>query len=294
MIRRERGFALILVIWALVLMLSLATGFALAVRHETRVAIDAVALARVEAARIAALNQTLYNLNLEDSDARWQADGAPHLVTWQDAQITLRVRSESGRIDLNRAPRELLQGLFEVCLPEANAEALADAVADWRDRDDRALPQGAESADYAAAGYPYGPSNQRFQSVHELSQVLGFDAIKLDAVLPYLTIYSGQPRVNALSADRLALAAVPDLSIGEAEAFIAARDAALAAGNQPPVSILQGGRRYIETKISNRAIAVDIEVRLKDTAPRREQVVLRLGRKRSYEILTRRRGNPSS
>ena len=47
--RGAGGFALILVIWALVLLTSLATGFALAIRHEIRVAGDMASIAQAEA-----------------------------------------------------------------------------------------------------------------------------------------------------------------------------------------------------------------------------------------------------
>ena len=62
--QRAGGFALILVIWALVLLTSLATGFALAIRHEIRVSGDMASIAQAEATATAALHATA-DRNLE-------------------------------------------------------------------------------------------------------------------------------------------------------------------------------------------------------------------------------------
>ena len=60
--RGAGGFALILVIWALVLLTSLATGFALAIRHEIRVAGDLASIAQAEATTSATLHAAAFML----------------------------------------------------------------------------------------------------------------------------------------------------------------------------------------------------------------------------------------
>jgi general secretion pathway protein K len=285
--KAEHGFALILVIWSLVMMTSLATGFAMAVRHETRVAQDAVAGLEADAAMTAALNYALHALNLRDREARWLADGRVHVIPWGDATVTVQIRSESGKADINRAPREVLEGLIGQSLPDAPAAEMVDALIDWRDRDERPLPQGAERDDYLAAGYSYGPANAPFESVHELSQVMGFDGERMSALLPYITVYSRRPRINAMSADLLTLIAVPGVSPLDAEQFITQRDDAITEDRSPPTGLLKSGKRYLDMHLDNKVITMDIEVRLKDTPPRAEQVILQLGADRYYEVLAR-------
>ena len=284
---QDRGFALILVIWSLVLLSSLAGGFAFAVRHEARVAADMESIARTEAAATAALHTAVLALGTTDREDRWQADTQAHQVPWPAATITVRVQSESGRIDINRSPRELLAGLFSQLFPDADPDALADAVVDWRDRDDRPGPAGAEQDAYIQAGYTYTPPNNAFDSVSELSQVIGFNGEMVDEAGPYLTIYSQQPRINITSAELLVLAAVPGIDRDMAEAFIAQRERVLAQGGTLDHTPLRTGMRYLDTRPSGKFLSLDIEVRLDEGLGRREHAVIRLDRARGYRLLAR-------
>lgn len=284
---RNRGFALILVIWSLVLLASLATGFSHAVRHETRVATDMSAIARAEAAATAALHTAVLALASSDREARWQADSKAHAIPWPTATITVRVQSESGRIDINRSPPELLVGLFSQLIPDSDPEALADALIDWRDKDDIPGPTGAEEEDYLKAGYTYGPSNGPFYSVNELSQVMGFDSKIMELIKPYLTVHSRQPRINAASADLVVLAAVPEIDQATAQAFIEQREKALADGGELDYTLLRNARRYLDTRRGNKLFALDTEVRLNDGLKRREHAVIQLNRRRGFTLLAR-------
>ena len=58
-------------------------------------------------------------------------------------------------------------------LDEPSAARLVDAIGDWKDADDLRRPNGAEAADYQAAGSPYLPANALFETVPELQRVLG-------------------------------------------------------------------------------------------------------------------------
>lgn len=285
--RRQRGFALVLVIWSLIVLTSLATGFALAVRQEIRVAGDVAAIARAEAVATAALHATALALNSPDPEARWQADTRTHQIPWPDAQVSVRVSSESGRIDLNRAPRELLLGLFEQFSPAETAERLTDALIDWRDRDDEAGPAGAEAREYARAGYRYGPANGPLNSVSELKRVLGFDARIVETVMPYLTVHSRRPRINVLSADLVVLLSVPEMDRETAWTLITERERALAEGGRMDLTAFRSGRRYLEARPNDRILAVDIDVRLDDGLRRRERAVIALNRLRGYLLLAR-------
>ena len=285
--RREQGFALILVIWALVLLSSLAGGFAYAVRHEIRVAGDMEAIMRAEAIATAVLNTAVLALSNTDPEQRWRVDSQTHLIPWPGASSQVTVRSESGRIDINRAPRELLAGLFSQLLTDADPDALADAIIDWRDSDSRPGPAGAELNAYLQAGYRYGPSNSPFNSVNELSQVIGFNSGMLDVASDYLTVYSRQPRVNASSADLVVLAAVPGIDRDKAAAFIAHRAQVLAEGGELDYTPLGTGRRFLDTRPGGKYLSLDIEVVLDEGLKRREHAVIQLDRKRGYRLLTR-------
>ncbi len=285
--RHSKGFALILVIWAMIVLTGIASGFAFAVRHETRAAGDTVDLAHAEAAATAALNTAVLALAATDTDTRWRADGQLHRIEWRDAMVDVRVRAESGRINLSLAPAELLVGLFALVLPEADATALAHALVDWRDRDDDRQPQGAEESDYTKAGYGYTPPNRPLASVHELSQVMGFGRDHIETLRPYVTVYGRQPRINAASADAMTLAAIPGIELETARTFVIHRDQMLTDGGTLDYTALRNGRRYLDTRPDYRLVSVDTEVRLPSGLTRREQAVVQLDSKRGYTLLSR-------
>ena len=285
---RDSGFAMILVIWALVALSSLAAGFVLGTRHEIHLARDAVPEVERNAAIIGALNYAFLSLNLKDPQRRWLADGQLHEIPWHDGiSLRARVRSEGGKIDINRAPRELIEGLIEGLLPDMPVKAMTDALIDWRDSDERPLPEGAEADRYAKAGYRYTPPNRPFQSVHELTQVMGFDSDSVDRLLPYITVLSRQSRIEPLSAGLAVLLAIPGVEEGDARSFAEMRNAGSMNLNRLPYQVLKAGSRFISTGMHNKTIGVDIEVRLGDTDAVVEQVIAQMGPDRYYHIVAR-------
>jgi general secretion pathway protein K len=54
-------------------------------------------------------------------------------------------------------------------------------------------PNGAEAADYRAAGMEWGPKNAPFEEITELQQVLGMTMPIYKEVAPLLTVYSTYP-----------------------------------------------------------------------------------------------------
>ena len=285
--RGAGGFALILVIWALVLLTSLATGFALAIRHEIRAAGDLASIAQAEATTSATLHAAAFMLSLAEPTDRWKADKQWRKLPWPDADIGVRVQSESGKIDINLAPRELLAGLFTQFMSPARSEALTDALLDWRDGDDDPEPSGAEQKAYSRAGYTYGPANASFNSVNELGRVLGFDYPTVELLKPYLTVHSKRPRINVLGADAVVLMATPGIDREIATMLLAQRDRVLAEGGRMDFAELRNGWRYLESRANDRLLSVDIDVLLPNGFRRREHAVIRLHRTRGYNLLAR-------
>ena len=109
----------------------------------------------------------------------------------------------------------------------------------------------------------------------------------VETAKPYLTVHSRQPRINAISADLVVLAAVPEVGQDSAQAFIEQREIALAGDGDLDYSLLSKGRRYLDTRRDNRLYALDLEVRLNDGLMRREHAVVRLNRRQGYTLLAR-------
>ncbi|GAM96824.1 general secretion pathway protein K [alpha proteobacterium U9-1i] len=122
-------------------------------------------------------------------------------LVFEDARGGRVFRQDAaGLVDVNRAPPETLARLFlAIGVESAEAVALADRVADWRDEDTLARINGAEAEEYAEAGVLL-PANRAFSTEGELALVLGMGAETLHCVLPYLTIYSGQADIDVAAA----------------------------------------------------------------------------------------------
>ncbi len=103
------------------------------------------------------------------------------------------------------------------------AARIVDAILDWRDPDDLRRPNGAESADYRAAGRKYGPSNAPFESVGEFGRVLGVTPELYRRVAGSLTVYSRQAGINPNTAPREVLLALPNATADLVDQYVATR-----------------------------------------------------------------------
>jgi general secretion pathway protein K len=125
------------------------------------------------------------------TDARiFHTDGTVYAWQFANRRVHISIKDEASKIDLNTAPEALLAALFAaVGVNRGKAQSLAAAIADFRDADNMPRPQGAEEAEYRAAGLSWGPKNAPFQTVEELQQVLGVTPEVYDRAAPDLTTY---------------------------------------------------------------------------------------------------------
>jgi general secretion pathway protein K len=243
-VHSQSGLALIAVLWLTVLLTVIASGFAFSMRSEVLAARNALSVAQARAAADGAVERMFFELlRPREIPEVWRADGAGH--AWQDheAAITAVAVDESAKIDLNAAPDALLKGLLQnVGGQDAEtAQRLVEAIADWRDADDLRRPNGAEAADYRAAGLKYGPANGQFAVVGELQRVLGMTPALFARIGDSLTVHSRRPGINVATASRDALLAIPGTTAEMIDAFIAQRSEARASKLPlPPFPAAQG------------------------------------------------------
>lgn len=216
---RERGAALLLVLWLLVLLTGLISVFALTARTE---GLQGRYLGRSTQARYAAesgLEVAALHLQGEDPAQRWIPDGRAYDFSFEGQHIRVKVIDESAKVDLNVAAPELLVGLLlAVGVEPERARQLSGAIQDWRDGDDLINAEGgAEDPQYESAGLPYGAKDRQFETVSELRLVLGIDAALFARLQPYVTVYTGLARPNPAFAAPVVLKALglPDAQVGQ-------------------------------------------------------------------------------
>jgi general secretion pathway protein K len=252
----------VIVIWAIALMAVLLGSFAVIARTEnleSRHVFDTVA-ARYDAE--VGLERAVFELRNTDPAQRWVADGRPYEFDFNGARVTVEVTDESGMIDLNTADGVMLTSLFVSVGVDLNrAQALADAIQDWRDPDDLPREQGAEANEYRAAGLSWVPRNAPFQTTSEVQQVFGMDYDLYQKIEPAITIYSsGGGTPNAAFAPLEALRALPNMTDDYARQIIELRQSMVPGqpGAQPlllpdgtPIVANGGGLTY---SVKSRAV----------------------------------------
>ncbi len=234
--RRERGVALVLVMWVAILLTVIASSFIYEARTDMLVVRNSVSMARAEAATGAAVHRAIFELYRADNapDA-WRRDGAVREWTYEGIPIRIELRDESGKIDVNTAADPLLRGLLlSVGLTEDDAAKLLDAILDWRDPDTLKRANGAEEPEYRAAGLTYRPANAPFQAIEELQLVLGMRPHIYRRIAPLVTVFSRQTGINSTLASRDVLLAIPGVTTAVVDAYVARREEARAAGQPIP------------------------------------------------------------
>ena len=222
---RQSGIAVIMVLWLTIMLTVIASGFAFSMRSEALSARNALSLAQTRTAADGAVERMAYELSRPRMAVSWLADGIEH--TWKEGDMTLTASAvdESSRIDVNAAPEPLLRGLIENVggVDRETAARIADAIQDWRDPDELRRSNGAEAADYQSAGLKQKPSNAPFETVSEVSRVMGVTPALFARISDSLTVHSRQPGINPTLASRDVLLALPSATPDLVDAYLQQR-----------------------------------------------------------------------
>lgn len=255
--RRQGGIALVLVMWVLALLTVMALSLTLSQRTESALSENHVAAARFRMLADAAIAYAAWHFidtaptdaglepGQEETATQWLPDGTPQRWHFAGADLTLTVTNESSRIDLNDADQPLLSNLLKVLgVEDEQATALAAAIVDWRDEDDLTTLDGAEDADYRAAGHAIGAKDEPFATVEELRQVLGMTEEIYRRLAPEVTVDASGESLDEDFASPAVLAASQGISLEEAEEQVAERNQPVVPGAEPARTRNRGGPFY--------------------------------------------------
>ena len=224
--RRNRGAALLLVLWLLMLLAGLVAVFALSARTE---ALQGSALRTQTASRQAAeagIEVAALRMAATDTRQRWVPDGRPHAFSFEGHDLEVRIQDEAGKFDLNVADaRQLAALMVALGVDDTRARRLAGTIQDWRDPDSlQAIEGGAEDRDYEAADLPYGAKDQPFTTLSELQQLLGMDEQTYRLLVPHVTVFTARPAPDPSYASLPVLQAM-GLAPAQAAQLVAIREA---------------------------------------------------------------------
>jgi general secretion pathway protein K len=234
--------ALMLVLWLIVVLGTIATGVVATTRSEADQVgnLRARAVARYAAesgvlAATARLNEVLAATRTPEEHVAVFRSLDEHFAALRDvplgaARFGVAVVDLNARIDLNAADDLTLLAFFGQFVGAQAASALVNALQDWKDLDDRPRPASAESADYARAGSPFRPTNRALRRLDELPRIVGFTDELAHRVASYVTVY-GDGKINVNTAPETVLAAIPRLGPDGARAIVSWRESGEAFGS---------------------------------------------------------------
>jgi len=188
---KAKGFALILVVWFLVLIGAIGAYMVTNGRSETAIAHNVRAAASAESLADAGIARAVFNQTDKEITNRWKLDGEPHTIALPAGRIEVRLADETRKINPNLAGDALLSALFEVCgVDHSAARRLGKSVADWVSADAQDKDGSVKTDPYRAAGRSYSAPHAPIESLDELGLVLGMTPEILASVRPYLTIHT--------------------------------------------------------------------------------------------------------
>ena len=184
----DQGFALLIVLWTMVLLALLSAQITGAGRAEAQLAAALRNAAQLEAAADGAVDETIWHM-LDGSGDMWQPGAGSYDLHEPGALVHVTITDDRGKMDINQVPPQLLAGLFSVLGADAaTATAISTAIGDWRSQASPGDAANAVPAEYRMDGRAWGPPGQEFERLDELLLVRGMTPAVYQASLPYLTM----------------------------------------------------------------------------------------------------------
>jgi len=235
--RESEGFALLLVLWAVMILAVIAAAMLAGsntaqlqayggVDLVRRTALEDAAIARAVAGAMA--DQTAPttpggSLNFMKTP-RWQRDGTPQTISFEGHDITVAIEDESGKVDINAASKDTLTALLRTTdMSGADIEDLVNHIIDWRSDPKDSAKDNIIPVEYQGLGYAYHSRHAPFQSIDELRLVDGMSPEVYDQIAPGITVYSRQKAIDPNTAPLVALMTLPGLDREKAIDVIAGR-----------------------------------------------------------------------
>ena len=268
----ERGFVIVAALWLVAALAALAVIFSAYLSSSARaIALNDSAL-ETEALVSAGVELTAYQLRLPREDARPSQGSFRTRLNGSELAVTFV--SEAARVDLNAAPKELLANLLTVLgAAQDDARQFADRIVGWRTK---ATPErlGNEDALYLAAGRSYTPRQAPFAHVNELGLVLGLPPALVERALPFVTVFSGAPGVDPLSAPPEVIAALPGMTPLSLKQFLS--DRAALPSDPAAIAAALGEAKALGTVRKSQAYRLLIRVHLQNGRNTASEVVISL------------------
>jgi general secretion pathway protein K len=252
----ERGYALILVLWSLMLLSLIAAMLISQNRISSRLEANAWRQLQAEVTADAATVRGILMLFDPQTHRAGGLYGAATPFQFEGAAVEIAIQDEFGKIDINAASIDLLRALLVAAdYSPADADVTANRIVEWRDANS-SRPMGAIEQEYRRAGLSYAPRGLPFQSKNELKLVLGMTDESFEKLGPAITVYSQSGAIDPSKAPEIVLRAAPSLSSADVNNILATRLEPAAEGNGAEPVNASGG--VIRVPLNGRAFTISV------------------------------------
>ena len=184
-LHRQDGVAMIIVMWVILVLSLLISGFAFRMHVETQVASFSRKELKAEMLARAGIEVARMELILDEKSA---TDAATDTLAqeWSTNEIlyvnrelgggkyNVKVSDEERKLPINKLSQAQLKRLMEVLgVDPLDGDVIVDSILDWIDEDDLHLLNGAETDYYSELDPPYRAKNGPLDRVEELLMVRG-------------------------------------------------------------------------------------------------------------------------
>lgn len=266
MLRSEKGIALMMVLWVLVLLSILALNHLNSTRWNTASTrnLKEETLARYMA--LSGYNQALHYLisdkdpsfDYRDAAGNFRVDSESPTVTGKrstpEGEVEIQITDEDSKININQATQEDLKSLFmHAGVPEDRIAEVVDSILDWKDpsRAGHRL-SGADDSYYEGLSDPYKAKHGLFDVPEELLLVKGikpeylYGSKDVKPILPLITTFgTGALNINTVSSDFMTFMGLNNF---EVEAIMKQRNEAAAGFRVIPPQFAARGFQAIASK----------------------------------------------
>ncbi len=239
-LHKEKGFALIMVLWVIIILMVIVMSFSVLAKTESRAALffrDLLAEGLLAQAGLERAILEIYyrkeNLNktiVPDSGETLRVDGTAIEGDLGDGRYVVRIFNEAGRINLNtmnEGNKIILDNLLvNLGVEKQTADTIVDSALDWMDKDTLHRMNGAEDDYYQSLPNPYKAKNGPFDTVEELLLVKGmtpdilFGTKEHKGLIYFVTVYGDASKINVNFAAKEVIMALPGVSEDRAARII--------------------------------------------------------------------------
>jgi general secretion pathway protein K len=244
-LNNQSGIALLIVLWVVVMLLTIALSFSVMARTEIfstltfKEQIENKYLA--EAGLQRGIVELFYRAANKDRQAAFveekvlRTDGTAYVVNLEHGSFKLSMTDESGKININTLTDSsgivLNNLLVNLGIEKETADTIVDSILDWKSPTGLHRLHGADSSYYSSLPNPYKAKNANFDNLEELLLVKGvtpdilYGNSQRPGMIRFLTIYGDATRININAAAPEVLKAIPFISADAVQKIIELRSA---------------------------------------------------------------------